>query len=97
MKAVTWSKDSHGLFDYEYKHKDIEKFAIKKTTTFLRKGKLNREGSFFEDNGLKIKHIKEADIPFNVIDENYLTSIVKKTEVSNKGKGTAVALIPSLL
>jgi len=38
VKAVTWSKDSHGLFDYEYKHQDIEKFTIKKTTTFLRKG-----------------------------------------------------------
>lgn len=38
VKAVTWTKDSHGLFDYEYKHKVIEKYNIKKTTTFLRKG-----------------------------------------------------------
>ena len=52
---MTWSKDSHGLFDYEYKHKEIEKYSIKKTTTFLRKSKKIQPKFILSDNGLEIK------------------------------------------
>jgi hypothetical protein len=36
VKAVTWEKDSHGLFDYEFKHTDIRKFSVQDTTYFAR-------------------------------------------------------------
>ena len=38
MKAVTWNKDSHGLFDYESRH--VRKRQLKSNTT----GKLVRNG-----------------------------------------------------
>jgi hypothetical protein len=38
IKAVTWEKDSHGLFDYEFKHTDIRKFSVTETTSFARIG-----------------------------------------------------------
>ena len=34
IKAVTWSKDSHGLFDYENSYYDMKKFILDTTTDF---------------------------------------------------------------
>ena len=28
MKVVTWSRESHGLFDYESKHIDVKKCKV---------------------------------------------------------------------
>ena len=50
---MTWTKDSHGLFDYEYKHKVIEKYNIKKTTTFLRKGNIALSKFILLGNGIE--------------------------------------------
>ena len=36
IKAVTWSKDSHGLFDYENSYYDMKKFILDTTTDFYR-------------------------------------------------------------
>ncbi len=37
LKAVTWNKDSHGLFDYESKHMNFNKFRINTAvTSFVR-------------------------------------------------------------
>lgn len=37
LKAVTWNKDSHGLFDYESKHMNFNKFRINTAVTnFVR-------------------------------------------------------------
>lgn len=36
LKAVTWNKDSHGLFDYENSYYDMKKFVINDNTTILR-------------------------------------------------------------
>lgn len=38
IKAVTWPKTSHGLFDYESKYLDIKKFKINSSQYLLRKG-----------------------------------------------------------
>ena len=37
IKAVTWNKDSHGLFDYENSYYDMRKFQIKNSVRLLRK------------------------------------------------------------
>lgn len=36
VKAVTWNKDSHGLFDYENSYYDIKKFVIGENATLIR-------------------------------------------------------------
>lgn len=36
VKAVTWNKDSHGLFDYENSYYDMKKFVITDSTTLMR-------------------------------------------------------------
>jgi len=36
VKAVTWNKDSHGLFDYENSYYDMKKFIIGDTATLAR-------------------------------------------------------------
>ena len=40
VKAVTWDKDSHGLFDYEHSHHEISHYKIKDSQSyFVRKCK----------------------------------------------------------
>ena len=39
IKAVTWSKDSHGLFDYENSYYDMKKFQQQKSVIFYRSKK----------------------------------------------------------
>ncbi len=36
IKAVTWGKDSHGLFDYENSYYDMKKFKISNNNTIYR-------------------------------------------------------------
>lgn len=36
IKAVTWNKDSHGLFDYENSYYDMKKFQLSKSTRLYR-------------------------------------------------------------
>lgn len=36
VKAVTWNKDSHGLFDYENSYYDMKKFQISQSTLLYR-------------------------------------------------------------
>ena len=36
VKAVTWNKDSHGLFDYENSYYDMKKFQIYQSSTLFR-------------------------------------------------------------
>eukprot|EP01017_Pseudomicrothorax_dubius_P038859 TRINITY_DN588_c0_g1_i10.p1 TRINITY_DN588_c0_g1~~TRINITY_DN588_c0_g1_i10.p1 ORF type:complete len:527 (-),score=115.43 TRINITY_DN588_c0_g1_i10:161-1741(-) len=38
LKAVTWNKDSHGLFDYESKSLDIKKFYVEGQSNIIRNG-----------------------------------------------------------
>lgn len=37
VKAVTWNKDSHGLFDYENSYYDMKKFQISDSTCLYRR------------------------------------------------------------
>ena len=39
IKAVTWNKDSHGLFDYENSYYDMKKFQQLKSVIFFRDNK----------------------------------------------------------
>lgn len=36
IKAVTWNKDSHGLFDYENSYYDMRKFQIMNSVVLYR-------------------------------------------------------------
>lgn len=36
IKAVTWNKDSHGLFDYENSYYDMRKFQIMNSVYLYR-------------------------------------------------------------
>ena len=38
MKAVTWAKDSHGLFDYESKSIEIKKMRFDTACNVYRQG-----------------------------------------------------------
>jgi hypothetical protein len=52
MKGITWSRDSHGLFDYESRHltkmtlKTDEPVMIMRTGNELRAVKYNMSGDF---------------------------------------------------
>ena len=41
MKSITWSKDSHGLFDYENTNNLTTKFQIKNNSSIYRTGRNN--------------------------------------------------------
>ena len=36
IKAVTWNKDSHGLFDYENSYYDMKKYQIDYSINMVR-------------------------------------------------------------
>jgi len=38
MKAVTWQKDSHGLFDYETKSLSVKKYRVESACKVYRSG-----------------------------------------------------------
>jgi hypothetical protein len=38
MKAVTWQKDSHGLFDYETKSLSVKKYRVDHSCRIFRNG-----------------------------------------------------------
>lgn len=38
MKAVTWQKDSHGLFDYETKSLSVKKYLVDHSCRIFRNG-----------------------------------------------------------
>ena len=38
MKAVTWQKDSHGLFDYETKSLSVKKYRVDAACKIYRNG-----------------------------------------------------------
>lgn len=38
MKAVTWQKDSHGLFDYETKSLSVKKYRVDSACKIFRNG-----------------------------------------------------------
>ena len=38
MKAVTWQKDSHGLFDYETKSLSVKKHRVEASCKVSREG-----------------------------------------------------------
>jgi hypothetical protein len=38
MKAVTWQKDSHGLFDYETKSLSVKKYRVDAACKVFRNG-----------------------------------------------------------
>ena len=37
IKAVTWNKDSHGLFDYENSYYDMRKFQVIDSVMLIRR------------------------------------------------------------
>lgn len=61
---MTWEKDSHGLFDYEYKHTDILKFTTQESTAFARLG-----------NCFHYSQISKDQMKNVMCDPSYLTSL----------------------
>lgn len=51
IKAVTWNKDSHGLFDYESKSLTHKKFLLDNTTRIYRN---NPSSSFQPELGNEV-------------------------------------------
>lgn len=72
VKAVTWNKDSHGLFDYENSYYDMKKFQIMASSTLYR-----------HNNEVHQQQKTEMDIEIN---DNYehLLSITKNERNNDK-------------
>lgn len=70
IKAVTWNKDSHGLFDYENSYYDMKKFQVTNSTILFRQANEihSRAKQFIE--------------PENAENVEFLMSITKKSERS---------------
>ena len=70
VKAVTWNKDSHGLFDYENSYYDMKKFQIYSSSTLLRQA-----------NEIQVQIKTGMDIETNENSEHLLS--ITKTKNSN--------------
>jgi len=76
IKTVTWSKDSHGLFDYESKNVHFVKTKVETSSKVYKTG-----------NDVTIKSIKESsgnNADSARLEEDYLFSV--QTEVDKNGK-----------
>lgn len=58
VKAVTWNKDSHGLFDYENNFYDMKKFQLVSSQHFFR---FRNDIINFEKTGLQEEHSPEFE------------------------------------
>lgn len=69
VKRVTWSKDSHGLFDYESKNVNFTKDKVENSARVYK-----------EVNDIKIRPIKDSETEMEVENPDYLFSIIKDSE-----------------
>jgi len=73
MKRVTWSKDSHGLFDYESKNVNFDKDKIKTSSKVFK-----------NDSEIIVRPIKEDESSKQDEDQNYLFSLISEGEKNEK-------------
>jgi len=72
LKTVTWSKDSHGLFDYESKNVNFTKTKIENSSKVYKEG-----------NEIAVKGLKESEPLISELVEkepNYLFSVCAEGE-----------------
>lgn len=74
LKSITWSKDSHGLFDYENQNIFTSKFQLKSNSTIYRSG--NEVITVLKNKGNNEKNTFLTEISMNKID-NKNTFFVK--------------------
>lgn len=63
VKAVTWNKDSHGLFDYENSYYDMKKFQIHNSSILYRQ---NNEINYRSKTGLDIEQDESSEFLLSV-------------------------------
>lgn len=63
IKAVTWNKDSHGLFDYENSYYDMKKFQISHSTCLFRH---NNEIQSRPGNAMEIENEDNAEFLLSI-------------------------------
>ena len=73
IKAVTWNKDSHGLFDYENSYYDMKKLVITQNSTLVR-----------ASNEIIILGEKEAITELNRLNADPLLTIAKDPDSYGK-------------
>ena len=90
VKAVTWNKDSHGLFDYENSYYDMKKFQIFQSSTLFRQANeiqvQQKTGMDIEVNEnyehlLSVSKVENSTDRF-VIDANKETELVKTNKLT---------------
>lgn len=84
MKGITWSRDSHGLFDYESRH--LTKNTMKTTHTAQIRRKVNDIELVPLENGLKFNFQEpmsdqqsELKPLLNILNENGKSRIIADT------------------
>jgi len=84
MKRVTWSKDSHGLFDYESKNVNFDKDKIKTSSKVFKNGKISlhfkNQPNLCLDSEIIVRPIKEDESSKQDEDQNYLFSLISEGE-----------------
>ena len=63
VKAVTWNKDSHGLFDYENSYYDMKKFQLSQSTLLFRQ---NNEIQSRSRNGMEIENEENSEFLLSI-------------------------------
>lgn len=74
IKTVTWSKDSHGLFDYENSNYDMRKFTITNSSVFFR-----------HISEIKMT-AKEQPLPSDVTAADFLLSLTQDPQAADRYK-----------
>jgi len=73
VKRVTWSKDSHGLFDYESKNVNFSKDRVESSSKVFKDG-----------NEIEIKPIETPNVQMDLEDPNYMFSIIGDGDKNEK-------------
>ena len=86
VKAVTWNKDSHGLFDYENSYYDMRKFQISTPTILYR---MNQEIHSLAKTAMEIENEETSESLLSVTKGDGTGSDKFYIEVNKENQGNA--------
>lgn len=98
VKAVTWNKDSHGLFDYENSYYDMKKFQISHSTLLFRQ---NNEIQSRPKNGMEIENEENLEFLLSISKretgaDKFLVDIVGSDGVVARNSRASFLIVRSL-
>ena len=99
VKAVTWNKDSHGLFDYENSYYDMKKFQISSSSILYRQ--TSEIHSKPKNSGMEIETDETSEILMSISKnelgaDKFAIDVIKDADPNSKNNKPSYLIVRSL-